>query len=135
MVRDVGRAQGRNSKACSMLLRMNLNHHPGDRKACVLKYSVSTVGQYICIYEVGQCAITYIYEKTCINASLYTYTYIYNFFFIYIYMEKHKDFSGDIFPLVLACLAIVRLSFAFPATNQNEIGSKKACLPEVLKHL
>lgn len=52
-------------------------------------------------------------------------------------MKKHTDFSGDIIPLVLACLAIVLFSFAFPATNQNEIGSKKASLSnsKVLKHL
>lgn len=74
-------------------------------------------------YALGQSAITYIYMK-----KPYVYTCIYMHVHTHIYIKTHKDFSGDIIPLVRACLAIVLLSFAFPATNQNEIGSKKACL-------
>lgn len=115
MARCVGRAQGRNSKTCFMLLRVNLNHHPGDEKAYVFKYCVSiccrTIYMYICCRTICSHTHRHIYMKK----HIYT-------------CKKHKDFSGDIISLVLACLALVLLSFAFPATNQNEIGSKKTCL-------
>lgn len=47
------------------------------------------------------------------------YTCLYIHTHTYICMKRYMDFSGDMTPLVLACLAVVLLSFAFPATNQN----------------
>lgn len=136
MVRGMGRAQDRNSKTCFMLLRMNLNHYAGDEKAYVLKYWVSmccrTIYMCICYRTICHHTHTHIW-KTCIYmyTCIYIHTHAYMFLYIFIYIDiygKSTDFSGDTVPLVLACLAVVLCSFAFPATNQNEICSKKACL-------
>lgn len=55
----------------------------------------------------------------------------------YVSLKKHKDFPGDIIPLVLACLAVVLLSFAFLSTNQMKSVLRKLVfqIPKVSKHL
>jgi len=126
MVRGVARAQGRKSKTCFMLLRVNLNHDPRGEKAYVLEYCISECCRIIHMFICCRTICHHIYKKTYIDVYIHIYTHAY--VFIYINMKKHKDFSGAIFALVLACLAVVLLSFAFPSTHQNETGSKKACL-------
>lgn len=104
----------------------------------------------VCVYILLDSLPSFLCMENHIQTCIYMHTYMhirvckYIYICVYIYMKNvylslkiHKDFSGDIIPLVLACLATVLLSFAFLATNQMKLVLRKLVfqIPKVSKHL
>lgn len=78
---------------------------------------------------------TYMHIHVCVYIfHIYLHIYIK---YIFLSLKSHKDFSGDIIHLVLACLAVVLLSSAVLSTNQVQSVLRKLVfqIPEVWKHL